>query len=216
MNKIFLLFLFLISADVSICQIKALTETGKEVLLLDNGTWKYSNDSSNNDATKTDSIAINPHSFSKKPGQTFLVKSNNFNVGVYMNPSKWTFSAHKDNEKTPEYRFSLKSGDGFVMMITETTPISLETMRQIALSNAQKASVDARETQAEYRTVNNKKMLCLTIQGTIKGIKFTYYGYYYSNDNGTIQLISYTSQKLFETLKTEFDIFLNGLVELQK
>ena len=213
MNKILFLFLFLSIANISNAQIKALTETGKEVLLFDNGTWKYSNDSSNTD-NKPDSISLNAHSFSKTAGQTFLVKSKVFNVGIYINPSKWTFSSHRDNESNPEYRFSLKSGDGFAMMITEKTTIDLENMRQIALLNAQKASIDAKETSAEYRMVNNKKILCLTMQGTIKGIKFAYLGYYYSNSNGTIQLVSYSSQKLFETQKKEFEELLNGLVEL--
>ena len=46
-----------------------------------------------------------------------------------MELSKWTFSSHKDNEKNPEYRFAMKDGDGYVLIITEKTEISLDNMR---------------------------------------------------------------------------------------
>jgi len=200
---------------ISNAQTKALTENGKEVLLFDDGTWKYSQDSSNSDK-KTDSVSTNSHNFYKTSSQSFLVKSNVFNVGLYIDPSKWTYTPHGDNEKSPEYRFSLKTGDAFVMMITEKTPITLDNIREIALINARKASIDAKEESAEYRIVNNKKVLCLKIKGTIKGIKFIYLGYYYYNDNGTIQLVSYTTQQAFNTVQKEMETCLNGLVEIAK
>ncbi|MEC4003940.1 hypothetical protein OX283_004675 [Flavobacterium sp. SUN052] len=212
MNKLLLLFALAITS-FSTAQTKALTEKGQEVLLFDNGTWKYQNDSI---STKTDSLKINKKEFTKTTGATFLTKSKNFNVGVYINPTKWTFAPHRDNETSPEYRYSLKSGNGFAMIITEGTQIDLENLRQIALLNAQKASVDVVETSAEYRIVNHKKILCLKFQGTIKGIKFVYFGYYYSNNKGTVQLITYTSQQSFILLEKELENFLNGLVEINE
>ena len=214
-NRLFLILGILTISATSKSQIKALTESGREVLLFDNGTWKYSQDSSNNSLNKIDSLTTNTHPFIKESSATFLVKSNIFNVGVFINPSKWTFSPHKDNEKIPEYRFSMKSGEGYSMMITEKTQIDLENMRQIALINAQKAALDAKVISEEYRIVNGKKVLCLKMQGTIQGIKFIYFGYYYSNANGTIQLLCYTSQQFFDGLLKELESFLNGLVEIK-
>jgi hypothetical protein len=137
-------------------------------------------------------------------------------VGVSINPSKWAFTGRKANEKNPEYNFSLKSGDGYAMLIAETTPIDLEALRQIALLNAQRASIDIKETFAEYRIVNNKKMLCLEMKGTVNGLKIAYLGYYYSNDNGTVQLVSFASQMQYNKLKEDMTLFLNGLTEIQK
>lgn len=216
MKKLFLILCVLTISNIAISQTKALTDNGREVLLFENGTWKYSDDNSNTNSILTDSLTTNKNKFIKTSQATFLVKSTNFNVGVFMNPSKWTFAPHKDNEKAPEYRFNLKSGEGYAMMVTEKTQISLENMRQIALLNAQKASVDVKETSAEYRIVNNKKILCLKFQGTIKGIKFVYFGYYYSSPNGTVQLLSYTSQQYFDSIQKELENFLNGFVEIEK
>jgi polyribonucleotide nucleotidyltransferase len=216
MDRLFLILCILTISNISKSQTKALTENGREVVLFENGTWKYSEDSSNDTTNPIDSLAINKNKFTKISGATFLVKSKIFNVGVFINPTKWIFSPHSDNEKNPEYRFSLKSNEGYVLMVTEKTQIDLESMRQIALENAQKASSDVKEKSAEYRIVNNKKILCLKFQGTIKGIKFTYFGYYYSNSNGTIQLLSYSSQQYFDSIQKELETFLNGLVEIEK
>jgi hypothetical protein len=59
-------------------------------------------------------------------------------------------------------------------------------------------------------------VLCLELQGTIKGIKFTYFGYYYSNSNGTVQLLSYSTEQYFGRIQKELENFLNGLVEVEK
>ena len=213
MHRLFLILCFLTIFNVSQSQIKALTENGKEVTLFDDGTWKFSEDSSN---TKVDSISTNVNKFSRQRNATFLVKSNTFNIGVYIDPSKWAFSTRKANEKNPEYTFSMKNQEGYALMVTEKTPIDLESMREIALSNAKRASLDAKITSAEYRMVNNKKVLCIKLQGTLQGIKFGYLGYYFTNDNGTTQLLSYTSQQFFGSMEKELEIFLNGLVEISK
>ncbi|MCB0636529.1 MAG: hypothetical protein KDC54_07910, partial [Lewinella sp.] len=56
-------------------------------------------------------------------------------------------------------------------------------------------------------------VLMLQLEGTIEGIRFNYYGYYYSNENGTVQLITYTSDNLFEDYTEEIETFLSGLAE---
>ena len=204
----------LIVCNAAKSQVKAITETGREVILYNNGSWKYIDDSSKNELDSTvDSIKTNHFAYTKPASSNFLVKSKIFNVGVYIDPKKWTFSGHKDNEPSIEYRFGLKTADGYMMMIAEKTSIDLEIMREIALSNAQKASLDVKEINAEYRTVNKLKVLCLQLSGTIKSMKFTYFGYYYSNKNGTVQLVGYTSQKYFDQTKKELENILNGLVE---
>lgn len=53
----------------------------------------------------------------------------------------------------------------------------------------------------------------MQMSGTIRGMRFTYYGYYYSNSNGTIQLLTYTGENLFPNYLNDIEEFLNGLVE---
>lgn len=215
-KNFFFLYIVLLSYNVQ-SQTKALTEDGREVVLYNNGTWRYQleQDSTDVSSVSVDSLPVNKIKFSRPAGSSFLVKSKVFNVGIYINPSKWTFTQRRDNEKNPEFRFAMKTADAYAMTVTESTTIDLNNIRDIALLNAQKVSLDVKETFAEYRMVNDIKVLCLQFKGTIKGIKFVYYGYYYSNANGTIQMIGYTSQQKFESLKSEIENFLNGLVEIK-
>lgn len=208
---------FIIIACIAVlsssAQIKALTENGQEVLLMDNGTWKYSNDSS---AIVTDSIKVNPKIYSRLKSQSFLVKSKKLDVGIYLNPEKWKVSLPTASETDIEYHFNSRKSDFWAMMIAEKTQIELKELKDLALTNAKDAAPDATIVNAEFRNLNNIRIMCLQINGTIKGIKFVYLGYYYSNENGTVQLITYTSQKLFSESKKEMEEFLNGLVETPK
>ena len=49
----------------------------------------------------------------------------------------------------------------------------------------------------------------------MSGVVFVYYGYYFSNKNGTVQLLTYTSDNLFPFYVEEMEILLNGFVEIK-
>ncbi len=214
MKRLFLIFI-LSSFFCSLkSQIKGLTESGREVALYENGTWKYITDSLRGNTDNSTELKLNPNPFFKIPTATFMIKSKVFNVGVGINPAKWKFHTPDGGDEALEYQFSCKANDIYAMMLTEKTEIPLESMRNIALMNAQKAAIDARIVHEEYRTVNDKKILCLELHGTIQDIRFVYLGYYFTNANGTIQLIGYTSEKLFDQNKIEIENFLNGLTEI--
>lgn len=189
-------------------QTKAVTETGEEVILFNDGTWKYLN---NDDSEKID-ISTNSKIFKKDEGSTFLLKSNTIKIGCWINPQKWSF---KKSEEAAEFEFELKKSDLYGMIITERTEIPIQTLKRVALENARSAAPDAEIVKEEYRNVNGLNVLLLQINGTIEGIKFTYYGYYYSNSDGTVQLITYTAQKLLSEYLIECEKFLNGLVEIK-
>jgi hypothetical protein len=101
------------------------------------------------------------------------------------------------------------------MFITEKIEIPLTELKNIALGNAKAAAPDIKLIKEEYRMVNGIKMLHLQMDGTIQGIKFTYLGYYYSNESGTVQLLTYSSQKLMKENSGLCEELLNGLVEVK-
>lgn len=214
-DKFILVFLLFISTSALYAQNKAIDENGRLVLLFSNGTWRYDVDSLGESGAATDTIQTNTTTFTKPSGKNFLIKSNVVNVGVYFNTNKWTIKPHLDNETEPEYRFTLKTDDAYALLITEKTSIDISEMRDIALLNAQKAAADAKVVKSEYRNVNGYKVLCLEITGTTKGIKFEYFGYYYSNENGTAQFVTFTSQKLFKDNYKDMEELLNGFVEIE-
>lgn len=209
MRKIILAMISLLYITTFQAQQKAVTENGEEVLLYEDGTWKYQNEEEISDnETPTNSI-----SFKKDNASTFLLKSNKFNVGFWLNPKLWSFKKATEASEA-EYKLILKSGDIYGMIITEKVEIPLETLKSIALENGKTAAPDLKIVKEEYRVVNGNKILLLQMTGTIKGIKFSYYGYYFSNKNGTVQFITYSSKSLLDSNKTKIESLLNGLVEL--
>jgi len=189
-------------------QISAITGEGREVVLYTDGTWKYTDE----DVGSSAAIEINDKIFEKSEKSTFLVKSSKVNIGIFIDPKKWTFTKGSDGEVT-EYKFKLKDGDLYAMLVAERTPIPIESLRGIALQNAKNAAPDVSIIHEEYRKVNGIEVLAMQMGGTIQGIKFRYYGYYFSNDNGSIQFLTYTSENLFEENLREIETMLNGLVE---
>ena len=204
-----LLILIFISFTVQ-SQISAITETGDEVVLYNDGSWIYT-DQFLNEVTE---IKTNPYKFTKDRKSTFLLKSKVFNLGIYINPKDWTFEKGGEINDGTEYEFSYKHGDLYGMALTEESELSLESLRDIAIENASGVAPDLHIVKEEYRTVNGIKVLLLQLDGTIQGTKFTYLGYYFSNENGTVQFITYSTQKLIKKYKNECEKLLNGLVEL--
>ncbi len=209
MKRLNLLVMGLLVFTIAHAQQKAVTETGKEVILFEDGTWKYQNQEDNAETA----IATNPSKFVKDEKATFLLKSSKLNVGFWLNPKTWSFKKSTENPDA-EYELQLKDGDLYGMVITEKVEVPLETLKNIAFENAQKVAPDLKVMKEEFRNVNGLRVLLLQMNGTMQGVKFTYYGYYFSSSNGTVQVITYTSQNLLERYKPECERFLNGLVEI--
>lgn len=191
-------------------QIKAVTSNGDEVLLYENGTWKYVNAVEEPEVETT----VNSKEFKRPTSSTFQITSKKVNVGVHINPKKWAFEKGEDNEPA-EFRFQLKDKDAYGMLIAEKIEIPIENLKKIAVENARSVAPDIRIVKLEQRTVNGLKVLLMQMNGTMQGVQFTYYGYYYSFKGGTIQLLTYTSQNLLDEYKPDMEDFLNGF-ELTK
>ena len=209
MRKIILLSLILTSSVFLNAQINAVTETGDEVILYQDGTWKYLN----NISAERKQIPVNPKKYLKDEKSTFLVKSKKLNIGIWINPKIWSFKKSTDKDAS-EFEFEKKGDDLYGMLISEKVEIPIENLIDIAIENAKSVSPDVKVVKREYRNVNGVQVLLMQLVGTIQGVKFTYYGYYYSNSNGTIQLIAYTSENLFNEYLDEIELFLNGFVKL--
>lgn len=82
MNNIRLVFLALLMVNFLDAQIKAVTENGDEVVLYEEGTWRYLNE----DDLEIKEIPLNSRTFQKPNTSTFLLKSNKLNIGIYLNP----------------------------------------------------------------------------------------------------------------------------------
>lgn len=182
--------------------IRAKTEAGKEVVLYPDGTWK--------DAEEAKAQPSATRNYQKPRTAKTLFQPSRGKFKIWYDENKWALSkAVPDADGRTQFR--LLSGDGYVMVIAEGLSIPLETLKQLAFDNAKGAAPDALIVAEEKRTVNGKEILFMRIDGTVRQIPFTYYGYYYGGNEGTIQVIAFTGQNLIDKYKEEFTNFLNGL-----
>ncbi len=203
----FLVF-FIFVTSLSNSQIKAVTENGDEVILYDDKSWKFINENINKEFDSSKSYPVYYHD----ENSTFLLKSNVNNVGVMIDPKKWSFNKSATDDS--EFEFELKNESLYGLMINEKMEIPLQTLKESAFYNFDFAANDANILEQEYRYINDLLVLKLHMQGTIDGLSVYYYGYYFSGDNGTTQFVTYSTSNLFELYKNEAELLLNGLVEL--
>ena len=193
---------------------KAKTEDGKEVILRDDGTWVYA------DAVKKDKKGqkegVEPKKEYKKPTNAKLqYKGKRGTLAIYLVPGMWETMA-KPPSPAAEVGFRNKEGDMFALVVAERIIVPLEILKRVALENAQKLDQNARIIKEEKRIVNGNEVLCLIMSAKPQGMAMTYYNYYYSGKEGSIQVITWTGENLFEEVKPELETFLNGFEIIKK
>jgi len=208
-------------------QIKAKTEDGKEVILYPNGTWQFvkteeplppsASGKTQPQASDTTPQTQPPAAQSQPvpPGITptvakKVVKGKRGTYGIRYDESKWNVADVKFNPSA-EFCFTHTAGEAYAMIIDEGIQIPIEMLQNIALENIKKTAPDVRITDQGKRTINNNEVLYMKMQGSVQMKLFTYLGYYYTGNGGTIQLTTYTAQDLFEKFESDLLNFLDGL-----
>ena len=199
-----LLLLMTVSTAFSQTPIKARTESGRDVILSPDGTWKYA----------TSELAPGAHTstsatMSKAANAKSVYKAQHGGFSIWYDDSKWILAPKPDEEGRIEFR--LKRGDGYAVAIIEELGMPSSTLKEIALENAKAAAADTKIVFEESRTVNGKEVLCMKMEGSVKGIPFRYFGYYYGGKAGSIQLLTFTGTQIFSKYEQDFLEFLNGL-----
>lgn len=178
----------------------ATTEDGRKVLLFPDGKWKP--------------VAAPPPAGPGRPHVRAAAATERVDLlrgamAIYVDPGQWKRQpATEDLTKTT---FHHASGEAYGMIVAERLAIPLLKLKEIAISNARAAAPDAKVVFEETRHVNDIDVLVMQMEGTIQGIAFTYYGYYYSGPQGSLQVLTYTGTNLFAEYKGAFEEFLNGL-----
>ena len=220
MKKPILLFAMLFFTQIVFGQTKAVTENGDSVILYEDGTWDHipfldtmfglvvDDDT---DTTEEFNIPLNPEFFKKSADATFLLKSKRLNVGVWLNQNEWTY---KKAGGAKEYNISNNRKGLYALLITEKTSIPVELLVEAALINAKKAATDIKIIKQEYRFVNGQQVFMMQMSGIINEIKYHFNGYYYSNKNGSVQLVVTSIESIAKKNNKDIEKFLNGFVEI--
>lgn len=196
-------------------QIKGLTEDGKEIVLFDDKTWKFVNES---DERILEEIKNNPQLYSKPKDATFLMKSKKLEIGVYFNPKKWKIVKSGFSSSFIDYFFNNTIDSNlYTILGSENVPIqTLKNLKELIIEGVQRNTDYFRLKESEYRTVNNIKVLHLKYSANTKGIDFEYMGNYYLTAEGYGAVTAYTFGNKFEENKLELENFINGITKADK
>ncbi len=212
MEKITILFL-LLNYSFLASQTKALTEDGKEVVLFDNKTWRFVNET---DEKTMDEIVTNNTVFTKSADATFLLKSQKLHTGIYFNPKQWK-TVKADISPIAEYTFQDITNESYGVFVSEKAPIQmLKNLKELIISNVQKRASFFRLISSEYRTLNGINVLFLEYTANFQGMDFHYLANYYLTEEGYTGVFSYTFENSFENFKKNIENLVNGLVKTDK
>lgn len=174
----------------------ATTASGKQITVFPDGTWK--------------ALPVSPATATSRPvGAISKLEVNRGRSAVYYDPNKWKLQNEEEGGRS---KFQHADGDGYAIVIAERVGMSIDVLKNIALQNAQAVAPDAIIVSEEPRKVNGADLVMLHLEGTMSGIPFTYLGYYYTGEHGTIQVITFTGRNLFAEFRSDFEEFLNGFV----
>lgn len=212
-----LIMAFCFITIVSYAQTKALTENGDEVILFDDGTWAFADDSLSWGYGDEALLKIlnNPNKFSKPASAKFELKSKVMDISFWFDTNVWKSSKLSVNEDA-EYQFESRDTELYAIVITERFEIPLETLRSVSIQNIMSAATNVEVLDEEYRVVNGHKVISTRINAVVEGIKISYHIYYYTDESGSMQFMTYTSQNLYQRRKGDMENLLNGLVAAKK
>ena len=166
--------------------VNATTEDGRKVLLFPDGKWKPAPPAPG---------GAGKGAFVRSPKATERVDLLRGAMAIYVDPAKW--KKQPDTEDVTKTTFHHASGEAYGMIVAERLAIPLQRLKEIAITNARAAAPDAKVVFEETRHVNDVDVVVMQMEGTIQGIAFTYYGYYYSGPQGSLQVLTYTGTNLF-------------------
>jgi hypothetical protein len=208
---VFLLIIFSLFINFQISNEEyATTESGKKVLLHDNGTWEYY--VGKKEEKQEEKIEVIEEEFTKSENVKTEVKGSRKTYSIWYNDSKWAVSKINSKNNNIEYSFSNKDKDITAMMIYEKTKIQIDTLKKLVLFNANSDGVNVKLLKTEIRTVNNNKLHLIKYSTIVQGYKHIFYGYIFSNKKGSYQFITNTEAVLFDEVKDDIEELINGLV----
>lgn len=179
-------------------EVRAITESGRRVILMPDGRWKY-------DARVPAPILAQAE---QSPYQPVVRK-----FSVAFDTSKWVSVPKKNpDDEFNKKMFRHKTLPIFGVVISDELPATTENIRNLILMNAKAPSgVDPVIVLDESRTVGGKTVGAMRFILNIGGVDFMFSNNYYGDNDGNIQIVCYTGQAVFHKYETDCQQFIGGL-----
>lgn len=213
MRKIFFTPLFSLLLMSLQAQEIAVTERGDSVVLYSNGTWDYYDNYRMDYRDQEGPVIPFSDKTYKKPGSANKkVNGMNDAYEIWYDAKEWRRIPAGDINPEADVAFQAQRGDVYSMVIYEELEIPLANLSDIALENALSVAPDMQIIEREYRIVNSDTIVFMRMDGTTQGMKISYYSYYYTDEDGSIQFHTFTGQSLLNKYKEKIEDLLNGFM----
>lgn len=206
MKQVLLTITLLLAAFMLQGQTKAVTEHGDVVVLYDDGSYTYVDDS----IRLSNEIAINEKNFKTPRKSKGKAESRLNDSYVLYNKDMWTCTELEDESYPKEYQFTSKDQKFVGLLLTEDGQTSIVQLAKNALQNVRELNPDITVEEKEFRNVNGTKVLMLRFRVKIKGMPLCYQAYYYSGPEGSTQFLVFGMEEDMELQRDDIEDFLNG------
>lgn len=215
----FILIALILTPLMTQAQTLAVTELGDTIYIYDNGTWSFeileempqvSDLDYLNEELAIETIST-PFTYPKSAKK--IVENKNKLFEIQYDGTKWERIPPAQLNPDAEFAFKSKERDIWCVVISEETPIGAETLMKIAKQGMkQNTGEDVEVVKAERRTVNGIEVVRGVFKANISDISFTFDSYYYSNEEGSVQFTTWTSDRVWESDSDTILELLNGFV----
>lgn len=207
-----------IASSVIHAQVTAVTEYGDTIYVYDNGRWSFQLDDPpiyEAESTvkewniKVDTVAAE-YSTPALANEKLTSRYSFYEVSY--DDSAWRRVPSGQLNEDAEYAFVGKDADIYCLAIPEESEMTKEAILRIALDNAAEGIGSKPELlMSELRTVNGVPVINGRFSIDMNGLNVIFNSYYYADDRGTLQFITWCAANVFEKYLPVMESMLNGL-----
>lgn len=153
------------------------------------------------------------------PAPPRIVDSNGGMYSLIYNPNLWVVLAEPLNTNS-EFSFEFSNGTAYAIIFHEDVSLPLDVIKGAALENA-RGILGADVTLIREQDVTNKTILGIRIEYVVTTddeLSFYFINSIFSDEKGTVQLITWVLEGLMPSVKDEFIRFHEGVLfpEMEK
>jgi hypothetical protein len=200
-------------------QIRAVTETGDTIFVYDNGTWSFEMEEQAPEASEFDFLDVQLLIDTLDTEQHFPasakkeVKNARNQFTVKYNGSVWSRIPPATLNEDAEFAFKVKNQEIWSVVISEETPIIVDNLFRIAKKTMEdNTRSSAKILKTEIRKVNGENIFRGVLNANFSGISFIFDTYYFSNDLGSVQFVTWTSETVWNKNQDLIIDMLNGFI----
>jgi hypothetical protein len=154
----------------------------------------------------------NPFPYQRPSDATLYIPDPDGMYRTWFNPNQWIPQPPSPDNPNTEVIFSFRRAQAVAMLIVEPTEVPLPQLVEATVTNLKGMASNVRAIAEEYRDVNDRFILCVRIDGSLRSENFTYYNYYYPGEGYTLQFTLYAPRQVFLQHQEAIRALMNGLV----